>query len=125
MTPRPRKRPGLPGPEGPARCRRSCSSGRRRPLGRRRWSAGRSSVRERLLEVGPELIDVLEPDAQAEQVLRYAVTFPAAAALQHRVDTAEAGRIRDRLQGPFDARRISPDVEREHPAEAGITHPFD
>src|SRR5207247_2903741 len=39
--------------------------------------------RERLLEVGPELVRVLEPDAQAKQPRRHAVALPAGAALEH------------------------------------------
>jgi hypothetical protein len=38
---------------------------------------------ERLLEVDPELLDVLEPDAQPDEVLRDSAALPAGARLQH------------------------------------------
>ena len=53
---------------------------------------------ERLLEVGPEVLDVLDPDAQAQQRRRRAhrhLARPARAALDQRLDPAEAGRVGD------------------------------
>src|SRR4029077_16010783 len=117
-TPRPRIRPGLPGLAEPARYRRSCWSGRRRPPGRRRRSDGRSRLRQRLLEVRPEHVHVLEPDAQAEQIFWNPAALPAATALQYRVDAAKAGRVGDLLQRRFDLSRVPADIEREHAAEA-------
>src|SRR6185437_4717389 len=85
----------------------------------------RSRLRQRLLEVRPEHVHVLEPDAQAEQILWNAVALPAATALQYRVDAAKAGRVGDLLQRRFDLSRVPADIEREHAAEAGIANLVD
>ncbi len=50
---------------------------------------------ERLLEVGPDLVDVLEPNAEPQEPRRDARALPAGAALHRRVRTAEARCVED------------------------------
>ena len=59
---------------------------------------------QRLLEVAPQLLDRLEPDAQAQQARRDAVALPAVAALHRRGDAAEARRVHDQRASGLDAR---------------------
>ena len=88
-------------------------------------SSASISARKRLLEVGPELVDVLEADAEPEQVLGHAVALPAAARLHRRLDAAEARRVRDQPRRRLDLPRVAGDVEREQPAEARIADGLD
>src|SRR3954471_2086397 len=79
---------------------------------------------ERLLEVVPEHVDVLDTDAEPEQPARYAVALVAVARLDRRADAAEARRVPDQPRRRLDAAcgvRVG-DVEREEPAEAAV-HP--
>ena len=71
---------------------------------RERSAAARSGVRERLLEVGPQLVDVLEADAEAQQAGRDAVALPAGARLEHRLRAAEARRVDDQPRPRLDPR---------------------
>src|SRR5437764_13841749 len=75
---------------------------------------------ERPLQVGPQVLDVLEADRQAEQPGRDASGFPAGSALHRRMCAAEARRVQDQLRRGLDRARVG-DVERDHAAEAGIT----
>src|SRR5205085_6421219 len=76
---------------------------------------------ERLLEVGPERLDVLEPDRQAEQPGRDPVALPAVPALHRRRLAAEARRVEDQLRARLDGAWVR-DVERDHAGEAGVAH---
>ena len=52
------------------------------------------------VEVGPEVVDVLQPDGQPQQALRHAtVRLDARAALDQRLDAAEAGRVANEPHG--------------------------
>src|SRR5262249_29385531 len=88
-------------------------------------SLGIFRVRERLLHVGPELVDVLPPRAPAQHALRYALAFPAAAALEHGIDAAEARRILDQAERRLDASCVDAYVEGEEASEPGITDALD
>src|SRR5438067_3743362 len=68
---------------------------------------------------------MLEADAQAKQVLRNSLAFPAAAALEQRLDAAEACRIGDHTDGALDRLRVAGDVEREQAAETRVADPLD
>src|ERR671937_610281 len=93
---------------------------------------------QRLLEVGPELLDVLEPDAEPQQVLRHAIALPAIPGLDDGVDAAEARCVLDQPRRGLDRARVTGDVEREEAAEtaaheargafvteAGVAHALD
>ena len=87
----------------------------------------RLNLAERLLEVGPEGLGILEACAEAEQAGRDALAFPAAATLDEARHAAEGGRVDDhpgrRLHLP---RHVGiGDVEREHAPEAGIADGLD
>src|SRR5439155_22677417 len=69
---------------------------------------------------GPEGLDLLEADAEPDQATRYTVAFPAVPRFEHRVDAAEARRVRDQLRRRLDPGRIAAHVEREQPAEAAV-----
>ena len=84
-----------------------------------------SSARQRLVEVGPQLVDVLEPDAEPEQVLGHAVSLPAVARLHRRLDSAQARRVLDQAGRCLDLARVAVDVEREQPAETGVADALD
>src|SRR5215203_5947882 len=83
------------------------------------------SALQSLLEIGPQLVHVFEPDAEPQQVHRHAVAFPAMARLHGRLDAAEARGVLDQARRGLDLSRISVDVEREQAAEAGIAHFLD
>ena len=70
-----------------------------------REDAGRA--RQRLLQVGPQVLDVLAPDADAQEVLGHdaALGGVAGAALQRRLDAAEAGGVREHPDRVHEARR--------------------
>src|SRR6266700_1905085 len=68
---------------------------------------------------------MLEADAQAKQVRRNSLAFPPAAALDQRLDAAEAGRIRDYTDGALDRLRVAGDVEGEQAAETRVADPLD
>src|SRR5206468_7484011 len=74
---------------------------------------------------GPQLVDVLEPDAEPQQVLGHPVSLPAVARLHRRLDPAEARRVLDQMGRRLDPARITVDVEREHPAETGVAQGLD
>src|SRR5215208_4966297 len=78
-----------------------------------------------LIEVGPDLLDVLEPDAQPEEPARDPVALPAVPALHRRCDAAEARRVRDEARCGLHRPRVAGNVERDHAAEAGIAHELD
>src|SRR3954471_3601295 len=80
---------------------------------------GRSA--ERLLEIGPELVDLLEADGEAQQAGRNAPGLPAGAALHRRVGASEAGRVQDQARAGLDGARVR-DVEGDDAAEPGIAH---
>src|SRR6266516_6924268 len=79
---------------------------------------------ECLLEVGPELVDRLEPDREPEQAGRDAVAFPPVAALHRGANAAEAGRVHDHTGGRLDGARLG-DVERDEAAEAWVADILD
>src|SRR6266550_906821 len=83
-----------------------------------------ASSQQRLLEVGPELVRILEPDAETEQAGRDSVALPARAALERRLGATEAGRVLDHAQRGLDLVRIG-DVEREQATEAGVPNDLD
>ena len=62
---------------------------------------------ERLLEVGPELVGVLEPDRQPEEAGQARGRLPSASAPRSASDAAEAGHVRDELRARLDARAAS------------------
>src|SRR5581483_244300 len=82
-----------------------------------------SGPRERLFEVGPERVDILEPDAQAEKILGNAVAFPPVPGLHDGVDATEARRVRDQEGGGLDPPGVTAHVEREEAAEAAVERP--
>ena len=79
---------------------------------------------QRLLEIGPELVDVLEPDARRSEARRDALALPAAARLEQRARRRRgSSRSRSRRVRRLDAARrlgAAGDVEREQAAEAGV-----
>src|SRR5918994_5479707 len=80
---------------------------------------------EGLLDVGPELFDVLEADAEPDEVVWDASALPAGPRLQHGIRPAEARGVLDQPRRGLDAARrgsTAGDVERHQPAEAGIAH---
>ena len=91
-----------------------------RRAGSARQSGGRAPVPvERLGEVGPQVLDILQPDAQPEQSGRHAVALPTGARLERRGDAAEARRVLDQAQRALDGPRglAVGDVEGEERAE--------
>ena len=86
--------------------------------------AGAQACGERLLEVGPERVGVLEPDGEPEQPGGDAVALPAVARLELRADAAEARRVLDRPHRPLDAPGCVAvgDVERDEEREARVAH---
>ena len=84
------------------------------------WPTG-----QRLLEVGPELLGILEPDREPEQARRDPVSLPAVARLELRARAAEARRVLDRASI---ARSTRPrgfavgDVERDEEREPRVAH---
>src|SRR5690348_2950210 len=78
---------------------------------------------ERRAEVGPDRVDVLDADRQAEEPDRDAVALPAVAALHRRAHAAERRLVPDQPGRGLDgALRAVGDVERDQPAEAGVAH---
>ena len=79
------------------------------------------------LEVGPELVGVLEPDGEAEQSGRARGRPPSGGATRSVVDAAEARRVLDHAGSPSrPARWVGVgDVEGEQPAEAGVADGLD
>src|SRR2546423_15456582 len=57
-----------------------------------RWSGRKSCVLERLSEVFPEVVDVLQAHGEADEGLRDAVAPPPRTRLGQRLDPAAAGR---------------------------------
>src|SRR4051794_24461998 len=85
------------------------------------------ALTQRLLEVGPERVSILEPRAEAEQPGRDAGALPAAAALDQACDATERARIDDHARRRLDLpRRLRiGHVEGEEPAEAGVADRLD
>src|SRR5690348_7539227 len=81
-------------------------------------------LRERLLEVGPDLLDRLEADREAQQTGRDAVTLPAIAALHGRAGSTQARRVQDHARRRLDGLRVG-DIERDQAAEARVAHVLD
>src|SRR5215218_3354946 len=73
-----------------------------------------------MLQVRPQLVGVLEPDAEAKEPARDAVALPAVAALDRGADTAEARLVRDQPRGGLNRERVALEVERDQPAEPGV-----
>src|SRR5204862_448263 len=96
-------------------------------IGTRLGVAVLPALAQRLLEVGPERLAILEPRAEAEQPRRDAVALPAAAALDQARDAAERARIDDHARRRLDLpRRLRiGHVEGEEPAEAGVADNLD
>ena len=92
-------------------------------FGRRRSSG----LGERLLEVGPEVVGILEPDREPQQAGRDAIALPAVARLQLRPHRTEAGRVLDHAYGPLDPpRRVGVGhVERDEEREARVADDLD
>src|SRR5215213_11870689 len=84
--------------------------------------ADRSGRSERLLDVFPQRIDGLEPDAQPQEVGRHAVALPAMPRLDGGRRPAEARGIHDTPDCTLDRSGVAADVEREEAAEAGVAH---
>ena len=95
---------------------------------------------ERLVEVGPQVVHVLEPDGQPDEVGGHAVALPAGARLEHALDAAEARRVADQRRRALELLgRLAPvgDEERQQAAErrqvagrdgiaeAGVEDPLD
>src|SRR6266550_7374178 len=76
-------------------CALPISAGAPGGIGTRLGVAVLPALAQRLLEVGPERLAILEPRAEAEQPRRDAVALPAAAALDQARDAAERARIDD------------------------------
>src|SRR5215208_1373897 len=96
---------------------------RRRRLSGALWLVVFSRGRKCLLEGGPEVLDVLAADADAQQVVWDHATFGgvAGAALERGLDAAEAGRVGadgDGLYEGIGAGGAPADAEGEHEAVA-------
>src|SRR5215218_6786190 len=78
-----------------------------------------------MLQVRPQLVGVLEPDAEAKEPARDAVALPAVAALDRGADAAEARLVRDQSRRRLDRARVTLDVERDESAEGGIANEGD
>ena len=92
------------------------------PTSARAPAAAPDGGRDRLGEVGPEVVDVLEADGQPQQALRHAALgLDARAALDQRLDAAEAGRVAHQPHGLLAAPggRAVGELERQHAAAAG------
>src|SRR5439155_20090812 len=78
-------------------------------------------------EIVPKLLERLQSHAEAKQARRDAVALPAGSSLEHRVDAAEARRVRDQAEGGLDGTRLvgALDVEGQQPPEAGIADALD
>jgi hypothetical protein len=63
---------------------------------------------ERLCQVCPKVLDVLEADAEAEQAGRDARSFPTGAGLKRGRDAAEAGCVLDQRQRALHAHSVRP-----------------
>src|SRR5437763_1018753 len=79
---------------------------------------------ERLLQVRPEQLRLLEADAEPEESRRDALALPAPAAFHHAGHAAERGRVDDRARRGLDAaRRLAVGhVEGDQAAEARVAH---
>jgi hypothetical protein len=58
-----------------------------------------------LAQVRPQVIGILQADAQAKETRGHACCLPTGPGLERRVDSAEAGRVLDQLQPKFDLTR--------------------
>src|ERR1700741_5656570 len=84
-------------------------------------------VLEGLSEVGPDLLRILEPDAEPQQARRGAVPLPAVTALDQAVDASEGGGITHESGRGLDAPGgvAVGDVERDEVPEVGIADELD
>src|ERR1700741_41455 len=84
-------------------------------------------VLEGLSEVRPDLLRILEPDAEPQQARRDAVALPAVTALDQAVDASEGGGITHEAGRGLHAPRgvAVGDVERDEVPEVGIADELD
>src|SRR6187401_2669879 len=86
-----------------------------------------SHVSERLLEITPEVLGVLEPDRDPQQTRWYARALPAFPCLDPGRDATEARHVRDQPRGSLDTPRACRvgDVERHESSESRIANDLD
>src|SRR6186997_2333061 len=86
-----------------------------------------SPVSERLLEITPEVLGVLEPDRDPQQTRWNARALPTFPCLDPRRDTAEARHVRDQPRACLDTPCACCvcDVERHEPSESRIANDLD
>src|ERR1044072_4899241 len=80
-------------------------------------SAARASS-ERLLEVCPQDVRILEPHGEPEQIHRHAVALPAMSRLHRRLRAAERGCILDQTSRALDGLSVASAVEGDGPADS-------
>src|SRR3954451_20927461 len=84
--------------------------------------AGSGRRVQRLLDVLYYVLGVLAADAEADEPFRDPRAWPARAALRHRVDAAEARRLRDELAPGEEALGAVAALERERDDRAEAAH---